>query len=162
MSRVLRATTGRSSDSELFGTVRGSSLRADGWVLFTLRDERNRGAWPGDDSGLYAIEPVTGVVELVTKDIGRPTHGPVAISDGRVIVLTDTAEGGPIAAWVVDPTTAEHESLGEVPRIGTGNGLPGLTLTALASESLLITGGNDGGGVTTAAASLIHPGTGRP
>jgi hypothetical protein len=162
MARRLSARTGSSSDAELFGTVRGASPRSDGWVLFTLRDERNANAWPGDDSGLYAIEPVTGVVELVAKDLGRPTHGPVAIADGRVIVLTDPAGCGPVTAWVVDPASAEHEPLGEVPAIGTCNGLPGVTLTALPDDSLLITGGNSGGGETTAAASLIHPGTGQP
>jgi hypothetical protein len=152
------ARLGATVEDALFGSVRGSSLRRDGWVLFTLRDERNQGVWPGDDSGLYAIEPASGIVERVADGIGRPTHGPIPIADGRVIVLTDeAAECGPVTAWVIGPSSGEATSLGEVPEIGTCNGIPGAAMTPVAPDGLLITGGNRSGGTTTEAATRIRP-----
>jgi hypothetical protein len=145
-------------DGPLFGSVRGATLGPDERVLVALRDERNAQSWDGDDSGLYAMDPATGVVSLVARGQGRPIHGPVSLSDGRVVVLTDQpAACGPVTAWVIDPTSLGITSLGDVPGIGTCNGLPGSTLTALPDHSLLIAGGNTSGGETTDAASLIHP-----
>jgi hypothetical protein len=152
------ARLGASLDDALFGTVRGSSLRQDGWVLFTLRDERNRDAWPGDDSGLYAIQPGSGLVELVATGLGRPTHGPVPIADGRVVVLADDpANCGPVTAWVIEPFSGGATLLGEVPGIGTCNGIPAVALTPVATNGLLISGGNRSGGETTEAATFIRP-----
>lgn len=154
--RAVRTDDGTAES--VFGTVRGSSLGPDGRVLFTLRDERNQDAWPGDDSGLYALAPETWTVSPVTTEIGRPIVGPVHITDGRVVVLTDDpAQCGPVTAWVIDPTGGEATSLGEAQGIGTCTTSPGVTLTALPHDEVLIAGGNTSGGPTTAAASIIRP-----
>lgn len=148
---------------DLFGSVRGSVLALDGRVLFSLRDERNQAAWPGDDSGVYAVDAATGTVSLVTEEIGRPVAGPVLIGDGRVVVLANDPDGcETVTAWVIDASPGAVTSLGAVPGIGTCMGLPGTTLTPLSGDSVLIAGGTDGGGVTTTAVSLIHPVAARP
>jgi hypothetical protein len=161
--RVTPSVLGDGLEGAVFGTTRGATLGTDGRVVVAIRDERNSQAWAGDDSGVYAIQPTTGVVSLVAGGIGRPVLGPVSLSDGRLVVLTDAPGAcGPVTIWVLDDATGDATSLGEVPGIGTCNGLPGSTLTALPGDSLLIAGGNSSGGVTTAAAALIHPIASRP
>jgi hypothetical protein len=157
-ARDLAPVQGASLDGPIFGSVRGAAVAENGTVVFALRDERNQGTWPGDDSGVYALDPVSGLVEVVAKGIGRPIVGPVRLTDRRLVVLTDdSAQCGPVTAWVIGPARDQAVSLARVPAIGTCNGLPGATLTALADDRLLIAGGNDSGGVTTTVASLIHP-----
>ena len=76
---------------------------------------------------------------------------------GRVLLgLDDQTSCGRVRAAVFAPATGVTSFLGEIPELGTCNGVPSATVTVLDDGSVLISGGSTTGGGTVTVATIVR------
>jgi hypothetical protein len=140
------------ADGPVVGHVRGLISLPDGRVLLLLLDDQRR-AWT-----VQAFDPATLAFTFLADLPGRPVLDPAVAGDGRVLLaLDDAASCGGVRAAVLDPASGLTSLVGEIPRLGTCNGVPDATVTVLADDSALIAGGNSTGGETVQVATIVGP-----
>ena len=131
--------------------VGGMAVLPDGRVLLVLLDDQRR--W-----NVHAFDPTTLTFTQLAVLPGEPILEPALLADGRILLLRLDAGGCcGVRAAVFDPATGTTTPIGEIPGLGTANGIPGATVTALDDGSVLIAGGNDTGGDTLSDATIVRP-----
>jgi len=131
--------------------VGGMVVLPDGRVLLVLLGDRS--TW-----SVHALDPATLTFTHLADLLGAPILEPALLLDGRVLLARHDAGGCcGVRAAVFDPALGRLAPIGEIPGLGTGNGIPGSTVTVLDDGSVLIAGGNDTGGDTLSDATIVGP-----
>jgi len=141
-------STMRRSDAPLW--VVGATPLADGRLLLSA-------APAGQDAWALIAVDGDGTQTTTASLDGRPVGDPVVIADGSVLLtVVRTSDCSAVDVIAVSLGSGVTTTVGQMPGVGTCNGSPAMTMTALSGGGALIAGGYTSGGETTNAASLVQ------